>query len=361
MSGRRRPIKRILSLLLAVIIMGSLFSSCGRAPHDTPYTLRLALGADGERQWSVKLDKRDVVSYAVQTAQDGGTDVVFTGLKRGSVDATVYLGKPGGIVRDADDVYALTLKVDARKNVTQPQPFYGAYDVRLSGDVTGSEWGVECSDERIVRWTEDREYPKKSSDEDGMQEFTQIYSFTGRRPGAAHVRIYVTYPWSEGAESTREDFWLLVDDEYRVSLLEPTDFESVVLTESGMRVEKDTYEAKRTADGVRLSHYQARSRWSDEANDYVDEKLNEVAVDGDEALYLYVAGLVHACGVRDWNGFDEYDSRVLDGTTFRFEAKLSDGTTVKANGSNAYPKHYHEFHDGLYNAVHRNASQDAAE
>jgi hypothetical protein len=202
-----------------------------------------------------------------------------------------------------------------------------------------------------VRWTADRAYPKKSADEDGMQEFTQIYSFTGRRPGAAHVRIFVTYPWSEGAESTREDFWLLVDTEYRVSRLEPTDFESVVLTESGMRVEKDTYEATRTADGVRLSHYQARSRWSDEVNDYVDEKLNEVTVDGGEALYMYVAGLVHACGVPDWNGFDDYDSRVLDGTTFRFEAKLSDGTTVKAHGSNAYPKHYHEFHDSLSRAV----------
>lgn len=350
-------LKRILSYILVVMIVGFLFSGCGKLPHDTRYTLRVAGGADGDRQWMVRLSKSGIVSYSVKTEGDE-TDVEFTGLKAGSVDATVYHAPAGQTAAAADDVYVLTLKVDVRKNVTQPEPRYGAYSVRLSGDVTGAEWHVDCSDERIVRWTEDREYPKKSADEDGMQEFTQIYTFTGRRPGAAHVRICVTYPWSEGDESTREDFWLLVDNEYRVSLLEPTDFESVVLTESGMRVEKDTYEATRTADGVRLSNYQARSRWSDEANDYVDEKLNEVAIDGGEELYMYVAGLVHACNVPDWDGFDEYDSRVLDGTTFHFRAKLSDGTSIKANGSNAYPKHYHEFHDGLYNAVYRCAQQD---
>ena len=360
MSARVQGTKCIRFLILAVMVMGFLLSGCGKQPHDTPYTLRVEGEADGGRQWMVKLGKSGIVSYAIQTDGDK-TDVVFTGLKAGSVNATVYHAPAGQTAFAADDVHVLTLKVDARKNVTQPEPYYGAYSVRLAGDVAGAEWHVECSDEQVVRWTADREYPKKSADEDGMQEFTQIYSFTGRRPGAAHVRIFVTYPWSEGAESTREDFWLLVDTEYRVSRLEPTDFESFILSESGMRAEKEAYEAKRTADGVQFSHYFAVSRWSDEAKEYVEERMNETVIDGGEELYLYLAGLTHACDTPGWDGFSGSDPRVLDGTTFTFRAKLADGRQVYATGSNAYPKHYHEFRQGLRSAAELYAQQNETE
>lgn len=350
MNGGFHPVKQTLSFFLAVTMMGFFFSACGKPARNTPYTFRVATDGSGERQWSVKLSERDVVSYTV-TAKNDETDVVFTGLAKGSVNATVYLARAGETAADADDVYVLALNVDARKNVTQPLPRYGAYSVRLDGDVSGSEWYVECSDERIVHYSEEREYPEKSADEDGMQDFTQIYTFTGRRPGAVHVRICVRYPWAEGMDTTRADFWLLVDSEYRVTKLEGTDFASFRLSEQGSTAQRDVYEAVRTDEGVRLSHYYALSAWSEEKNDYVEERMDETVIDGGEALYIYLAGLVHACGVPDWNGFSGSDPRVLDGTMFSFEATLADSGTVTASGSNAYPQQYREFRSGLYDAM----------
>ncbi len=351
MNGKRRPVKRLTSLMMAVMMMGSLFSACSKIPRDTPYTFRVESDATGARQWAVMLSGSGGVSYSVQPAENGKTDVVFTGYKKGNVDATVYLVRPGERLQEADNAYVLTLRVDARKNVTQPQPYYGAYTVRLNGDVTGAEWHIEFSDERIVHCAKDREYPKKSAEEDGMQDFTQLYTFTGRRPGATHVRIYTSYPWAEGAVSTREDFWLLVDESFRVSELTPTDFVSFRVSEQGMRAQENVYEAARTADGVRLSHYYAASTWSDEANDYVEERMDETVIDGGESLYMYLAGLVHACGVSKWDGFNGSDPRVLDGTMFSFEAELSDGSKVRASGSNAFPKYYKTFWRSLSYAV----------
>lgn len=337
------PVKRIISLLLAVITMGLLFSACGNTAKGAPYTFRVQTDETGERQWTVKPDDSTIVSYTIQAAEDGAADVVFTGLKRGKTNATLFLARTGESASEADDVYVLTLQVDARKNVTQSEPRYGAYTVRLKGDVTGAEWNVEFSDERIVHYIQDREYPKKSKNEDGMQEFTQLYSFTGRRPGAVHVRIYVTYPWSEGADNTRKEFWLMVDDEYRVSLLEPTDFTSFRLSEQDTSAIHDVYEAKRTADGVQLSHYNATYNWSDEAGDFVETRTDETVIDGGEALYMYLAGLLHAYDVPDWDGFKKSNTHVLDGTMFSFEAELADGTKVTASGSNAFPQHYRDF------------------
>lgn len=344
--------KRTITLLLAVMMMGTLFSACGKTPRDTPYTFRVADDETGERQWNVHLDYGSVVSYEIRHTQDGQTDVVFTGKKKGSSDVTVYLARENERETDAVDAYVLTLKVDARKNVTQPEPPYGAYTVRMSGDVTGAEWHVECSDERIVRWKEDREYPKKSADEDGMQDFTQVYTFTGRRPGATRVRVYVTYPWAEDATpNTLKEFWLLVDDAYRVSLLEPTDFTSFRVSEQGTSAIHDVYEAERMADGVRLTHYEAQYSWSDETNGFAETRQNETVIDGGEELYMYLAGLVRACDVPDWDGFRKSDSRVLDGKMFEFKATLADGSTVSASGSNAYPKRFRTFWNSVSGAV----------
>lgn len=343
--------KRALSLLLAVIIMGFLFSGCGKIPRDTLYTLRVPEDRTGERQWMVQFGESGVVSYTVREAENGAADVVFTGVRKGSVQATVYLARAGEAADKAVDTYVLTLCVDARKNVTQSSPPYGAYAVRLPGDVAGAEWYVECSDEQIVRWTEDREYPKKSAVTDGMQDFTQIYTFTGRHPGAAYVRICTHLPWAPDADNVNEEFWVFVDGQYRVSPLAPTDFVSFRVCEQGTQAMQDVYEAEKTENGVRLTHYSATSRWSDETNDYVETRTGETAVDGGEALYMYLAGLLHACGVSEWDGFRGSDPRVMDGTSFSFEAKLADGSAVHASGSNAFPQHYREFWRSLCDAA----------
>ena len=43
-----------------------------------------------------------------------------------------------------------------------------------------------------------------------------------------------------------------------------------------------------------------------------------------------------------WDGFDKADKRVLDGEQFELHITLADGKTIRASGSNAYPKNFHE-------------------
>ena len=67
----KRYVKRTISYLLAVMIMGSLFSACGKMPHDTPYTFRVANDPTGERQWTVRSNNvRGILTYEVRQAPD---------------------------------------------------------------------------------------------------------------------------------------------------------------------------------------------------------------------------------------------------------------------------------------------------
>lgn len=53
--------------------------------------------------------------------------------------------------------------------------------------------------------------------------------------------------------------------------------------------------------------------------------------------------IVEECNVRKWNGFSKTARGVLDGEGFSLYLKYSDGTTVSASGSNAFPKGYGDF------------------
>ena len=54
--------------------------------------------------------------------------------------------------------------------------------------------------------------------------------------------------------------------------------------------------------------------------------------------------LMNTCGILRWDGFyGEHPKNVRDGIMFRFEASVNGGQTVKADGSENFPKGYHEF------------------
>ena len=55
-------------------------------------------------------------------------------------------------------------------------------------------------------------------------------------------------------------------------------------------------------------------------------------------------GLMNACGVLRWDGFHgKHPKNVNDGIMFRFEATVTGGQTIRAEGSANFPKGYHEF------------------
>lgn len=54
--------------------------------------------------------------------------------------------------------------------------------------------------------------------------------------------------------------------------------------------------------------------------------------------------LTNTCGILRWNGFHgKHPKNVEDGIMFRFEATVNGGQTVKADGSENFPKGYRDF------------------
>ena len=45
--------------------------------------------------------------------------------------------------------------------------------------------------------------------------------------------------------------------------------------------------------------------------------------------------------VHQWDGFDESRDNILDGEGFRLDIGFTDGTSIHANGDNAFPKDYY--------------------
>ncbi len=90
-------------------------------------------------------------------------------------------------------------------------------------------------------------------------------------------------------------------------------------------------------------------------NDFMVPMNYEIFLIGD-AYYLYrnddlpilfdshdAEGLVRIIDqydVRSWDGFDESDHEVDDGEFFCFFADLTDGTSIRARGQNAFPPTY---------------------
>ena len=57
-----------------------------------------------------------------------------------------------------------------------------------------------------------------------------------------------------------------------------------------------------------------------------------------------MAGLMNSCGILRWDGFyGKHPKNVRDGIMFRFEATVNGKQTVKAEGSENFPKGYRDF------------------
>ncbi|MBS7262510.1 MAG: hypothetical protein KIG36_02760 [Eubacteriales bacterium] len=121
-------------------------------------------------------------------------------------------------------------------------------------------------------------------------------------------------------------------------------FEIVTLSLSGMRG-KVEYEIIARSPRAEVSYYTYRCA----KNGGFERKPEERAL-CDEATILK---LLNDCDLLSWDGFHGKHPRdVLDGTMFRLTATLNDGQTVRADGSQNFPKHFREFRDGLYAILH---------
>lgn len=90
---------------------------------------------------------------------------------------------------------------------------------------------------------------------------------------------------------------------------------------------------------------------------YHEEVYQEQA--GPELLEQAKA-ILEEYGVGGWAGFSGHDPNVLDGSSFRLEAALADGTRIEAHGENKFPPNYRDVMsalDALTAAAQKNALQ----
>jgi len=62
----------------------------------------------------------------------------------------------------------------------------------------------------------------------------------------------------------------------------------------------------------------------------------------DGELMQQLFAVVDDHNLRKWNGFDKFNSLVMDGSGFYLRIDFSDGTQIMARGSNSYPTGYGE-------------------
>ncbi|MBQ6380823.1 MAG: hypothetical protein IJJ41_04375 [Clostridia bacterium] len=115
---------------------------------------------------------------------------------------------------------------------------------------------------------------------------------------------------------------------------EITALETLSLRESGMRITQ-VYEILEKGETAEISLYTIYYKNGE------DERHLESRVNCPQAALLEQ---LNACKVGSWNGFHgAHPKNVMDGTMFTLEATVNGGTRLYADGSQNFPKHYHEF------------------
>lgn len=116
-------------------------------------------------------------------------------------------------------------------------------------------------------------------------------------------------------------------------------FEIVTLHISGMRGAYE-YEILPKEDKAEVSQYSIR---------YVEGEDQRVLAQRAHCDKERMLGLLNDCNFLSWDGFyGSHPKGVLDGIMFTLTATVNGDRTVKANGSQNFPRHYRDFTDALY-------------
>lgn len=104
---------------------------------------------------------------------------------------------------------------------------------------------------------------------------------------------------------------------------------SFSFTHTGMSTDKCfCYSAEQTEEGVRL---------------YTEELFSGgFIVDTiiDEPVLEQLGEMAGRYRLDRWDGFDKKNRHVMDGSRFSLSVELTDGSTISASGSNAFPEGY---------------------
>ena len=122
-----------------------------------------------------------------------------------------------------------------------------------------------------------------------------------------------------------------------------TSFTKLTLTLKGMRGIEE-YEITCSGADAEIARY-TRFYTRDEDDRQLVKSVTKPADD--------VIALMNGYGLLRWDGFDGPNPKnVRDGIMFLLTAQVNGGRTIRAEGSNNYPKHYHEFMSAIHELLY---------
>ena len=136
----------------------------------------------------------------------------------------------------------------------------------------------------------------------------------------------------------------------------PVEFESFCIRIVYMRCQ-EVFAGQKTENGVYLEHYTSNSLYNEETMEFEKNKIMIKAIDGGQELYDELCKLFGECKIEKWDGFSGANPRgVRDGKMMSFEATLTNGKSINADGSNNFPRTYKTLMAGLKEIFDNNES-----
>ena len=131
-----------------------------------------------------------------------------------------------------------------------------------------------------------------------------------------------------------------------------TSFQTLTLTLSGMRGAEEYEIICRGAESEISRYTRIYSGGSDERR--LEKRVTQPTSD--------LLTLFNDCGMMGWNGFHGRNPKgVLDGWMFRFTAEVNDGEVIRADGSNNFPRHFHEFRTAVSEMLYDSNNENQKE
>ena len=183
----------------------------------------------------------------------------------------------------------------------------------------GPEYSITIEDPQIVRYTCRKEYDVPDGEMLPGAGYRNIYTFTGIQPGTTKMTVSMRSPLMESEDAV---YTVIVDDDLQVTLHQDRAIATLELYRNG-EIAYDSYSIISFMDGYAVSV-------NGEDFQSIDRKYVDALFQVIEEYDLY-----------QWDGFDESRDNILDGEGFRLDIGFTDGTSIHANGDNAFPKDYY--------------------
>ena len=204
---------------------------------------------------------------------------------------------------------------------TAPPPEGGLTLYYDSFDGGGPSYTVDIEDETILSCASEQRYLDANHEELDGAGFNVCFTFTGLRPGRTLVVVTADSPIL--GEAVADCFFVTVDESLRLTCAELPRVTRLDLYRAGSLVPR-SFTVWLDDDGKCWFAEDVSGAAHTISEDILDE-LTVAAARWDLAA---------------WDGFSEENLYVLDGEFFSLEIDFADGTSIRADGNNAFPPGY---------------------